>query len=184
MGSLSSTLQMKDRSKCIPGNVLTLLKNLSTLYTFIVCNSHIIYLALSFIKLRIMKNSPFCMFIGCVYVCVYAFTCRCTCSMMCIWMSEDNLGCWFSPSTLSDTGSLCWSQVRRPGQLAHKLPRIHLPSCRRSAGITDVWFHTQFYLVYGDSNSRLHTHAASTLPTEPSPKNFDYYKQNELIVNL
>ena len=49
-----------------------------------------------------------------VCMCVCVCTCGCVCVVcmyvqvyiVCMWKSEDNLGCWPSPSTLFETGSL------------------------------------------------------------------------------
>lgn len=128
----------------------------------------------------------------CVCVCVYAFVLACVRSHSCVSVHVPWHACgcekkiWSVCSHLPPCLTQGLSAVHWCGYQSSWPTNFQGFSCFTShlGGITAVWFHTQFYLVYGVSNSGLHTHSASTLPTEPSPKNLDYYKKNELIVNL
>lgn len=81
--------------------------------------------------------------------------------------SEDDLGCWSSPLTLFDTGSLCL-QLCMLGWLVCKLQGIlqSLSLCR-NAGIRDRYcYHTKLYVHAGDLNLGLHAHTVSALPSK------------------
>lgn len=117
-----------------------------------------------------------CMYIcTCIHVSVHASWCTCRCQKI------------ISPSTLSDTWSFvvhrCGCQASWPTSF-QGFSRFTSHLAVGVLGLQMCGSTLKFYLVYGDSNSGRHTHAASTLPTKPSPKNLDYYKQNELRVNL
>lgn len=81
--------------------------------------------------------------------------------------SEDDLGCWSSPLTLFDTGSLCL-QLCMLGWLVCKLQGIlqSLSLCR-NAGIRDRYcYHTKLYVHAGDLNLGLHAHTVSALTSK------------------
>lgn len=87
-------------------------------------------------------------------MCVCAHTCLCR---ACLHRSEHTLSYLSPSSTLCEAGSLgCW--LHMPGPLAP-------PS---SAGLQMCAAAPTFEVSSGDLNSRSHTCATSTLPTEPS----------------
>lgn len=112
----------------------------------------------------------------CVYVCIPQKAC----------VSEDNLGCWLLPSISLETWSFavycCVYQARWPLSF-RPLSGLHLPSYHIALGLqthwtTSIWL----YMDAGHPDSSLYICVANVLPTEPSPRPFLFWLNQNVMI--
>lgn len=61
---------------------------------------------------------------------------------VCVWKSDDNLRCWFSPSTLFETGLLFWLKALKPATLAWKrAPVVPTSTSHLEAWVLRLWMY-------------------------------------------
>ena len=102
-----------------------------------------------------------------VHICVwYVCECVCLCATELVWMSSDNLGCWFLPSSLFERGSFLFLLTTALKPLGIFLPLLLISG---NTGIIGIYAFAWLYRGFGDLSSSSHACTAIDLHTEPFP---------------